>query len=77
MIINTENVLFYKLFYICNQNPYEIHNQNENSCNHYLNDCVCNLYRHSSRRLHGVGSLVITILVGIMRTIWKAARDGG
>ncbi len=62
---------------MCNQNSYEIHNQNENNCNHYLCDCVCNLYRHRSRRLHGVGSLVIAILVGIMRTIWKAARDWG
>ena len=26
---------------------------------------------------HSGGLLVIAILVGIMRTIWKAARDGG
>ena len=78
MIINTENILFYKLFYICNQNSYEIQNKNEDSRSYYLRDCVCNLYRHShsSRMVTWGGLLFIAILVSIMRTYGKQQEMG-
>ena len=51
-------------------------NKNEDSRSYYLRDCVCNLYRHSSRMVTWGGLLFIAILVSIMRTYGKQQEMG-
>lgn len=80
MIINTENILFYKLFYTYAIKIYMRSKTKMRIVAVIICVIVYAMYIAITTVAgwsHGGGLLVIAILVSIMRTIWKAARDGG